>query len=204
MQTTFNGMLKIVVATMIFSALSTLARTDERNLPSDPAQLMALLAETSQPGAEHARLVPLEGTWTFTSRFWLDPSQPPMEARGTIQRRWILGGRFLEERTEATDANGQPAFESFGLIGFDKGQQKYTCSWASSTCTSTCTGTGTADPSGTVFTFQTEAFCPLRKELVKGRDELRLESQDKTIAESYQVKDGKETKMMEIIAIRKK
>ena len=39
--------------------------------------------------------------------------------------------------------------------------------------------------------------------VVKGREVLRFESADKTVAESFQVVDGKEIKMMEIVAVRK-
>ena len=69
--------------------------------------------------------------------------------------------------------------------------------------TGTCTGLGTCDGSGTL-TFETESFCPLQKKVVKGREEIRFESNDKVVAELYVIEDGKETKMMELVAIRKK
>jgi hypothetical protein len=202
MHATFTSFGWAVIAVSLFGALAVPAGADEGSIPTDPAQLMAALVEAGQPGEEHARLDPLVGTWRFASKFWLDPNQAPMEALGTIERRWMLGGRFLEERIEATSPDGKPVFEGFGLIGFDKGKRKFTSNWASSMCTSTCTGLGTVDSSGTVFSFTTEAFCPLRKEVVKGREELRFESHDKTVVESYQVQDGKEIKMMEIVATR--
>jgi hypothetical protein len=127
-----------------------------------------------------------------------------MEATGTIERKWILGGRFLEEKVSGNNFDGKPGFEGFGLVGYDKAQQKYTSSWACTMCTGTCTGVGTSDTSGTKFVFHTEAFCPLEKRVVKGREELRFEGPDKTVAESFHVVDGKEVKMMEIVAVRKK
>jgi hypothetical protein len=42
------------------------------------------------------------------------------------------------------------------------------------------------------------------KKVVKGRDELRIESSDRIVMESYQLEDGKETKLMEIVSLRTK
>jgi hypothetical protein len=65
-----------------------------------------------------------------------------------------------------------------------------------------CTGLGNSDASGSTLTFQTESFCPLQKKIVEGREELRIESSDRTVAQSYAIEDGKEIKMMELVAVR--
>lgn len=174
---------------------------DEKTAPS-PEALLAVIAEAGQPGEEHKKLEALAGEWTFTNKFWLDPSQPPLEAKGTIHREMILGGRFLEEKINAVDQDGKPAFEGRGLIGYDSGQKKYTASWVCSMGTSTCSGTGAAESGG--FTFRTECYCPIQKKIVEGREVLRFESDNKTVAESYVTVDGKEAKIMEIVAERKK
>jgi hypothetical protein len=102
MQTTFKAMVRTAVSTLVLVALVGTAWAEEGSAPANPDELMAAMAAASQPGPEHARLRPLEGSWTFTSKFWMDPSQPPLETKGTIERRWVLGGRFLEERIEGT------------------------------------------------------------------------------------------------------
>lgn len=40
--------------------------------------------------------------------------------------------------------------------------------------------------------------------MVKGRDEVRIESDDKIVMESYQEQDGKEIKVMEVVSLRSK
>jgi hypothetical protein len=162
------------------------------------------MAEAGKPGPEHTRLEPLAGSWTYTCKFWLDPTKAPLESKGTIERKWILGGRFLEERVTGTSFDGKPGFEGFGLIGYDNGRQKYTSSWACNMGSGTCAGLGNADSTGSKLTFQTESFCPLRKKIVKGREEIRIESSDRTVAESYAIEDGKEIKVMELVAVRAK
>ena len=94
------------------------------NVPQSPAELVKAIAEAGKPGTEHAKLQPLAGSWTYTCKFWMDPSQPPMESKGTIERQWILGGRFLEEKVVGTHFDGNSGFEGFRLIGYDNGRRK--------------------------------------------------------------------------------
>jgi hypothetical protein len=199
---TTNGRMIAVWTAVGMMLVGASVRAEEKTSPNS-AELLQALTEAGQPGPGHEKLQPLAGTWEFTCKFWMDPGQAPMESKGTIERRWVLGGRFLEEKTVATTLDGQPAYEGFGLIGYDTAREQYSATWACSTCTSSCTGTGKVDSSGRNFIFQSEAYCPLRKEVVKGREELRIETPDQTTATSYQTIDGKEVKLMEIVATRK-
>ena len=106
------------------------------------------MAEAGKPGPEHAKLQPLVGNWTYTCKFWMDPSQPPMESTGTIERKWVLGKRFVEEKVVGTNFDGTPGFEGVGLIGYDNGRKQYTSSWTCNMGTGTSTGLGEADASG--------------------------------------------------------
>ena len=65
-------------------------------------------------------------------------------------------------------------------------------------------GLGTYDADGKQFKFATEAYCPIRGTKIQGRDEIRVESDDKHVVESYMSDDGKEAKVMELTAVRKK
>src|SRR5262245_20894808 len=65
--------------------------------PPSPEDLLKALAEAGKPGPEHKKLQPLVGQWTFTMKLWTDPSQPPAELNGTIERKWIMDGRFIQE-----------------------------------------------------------------------------------------------------------
>ena len=61
------------------------------------------MEEAGKPGPEHRKLQPFVGDWTLTVRLWTDPSQPPAEAKGTVQRKWIMGGRFVQETAKVED-----------------------------------------------------------------------------------------------------
>jgi hypothetical protein len=198
-----KSMRMALMLSFVLAAPGVMYGADDADIPQNAEEKLAILLQSGQPGEQHEKLEPLVGTWTFTSKAWMDPDQPPMETRGTIERQWVLGGRFLEEKWEGAAGEGLPGLEARGLIGYDNAQQKYTYVWLCNMATGTAIGLGDTDSQGG-FTFQTEMFCPLRKRTVKGQDEIRFESEDRMVLESYEVEDGKKQKMMEIIAVRKK
>ena len=156
----------------------------------------------SQPGAEHKKLDPLAGSWTFTAKMWMDPSKPPSESKGTSENKWIMDGRYLSQ-----DVQGEMMgmkFAGHGLTGFDKAQGKYFGLWVDNFGTGYSTSTGTGDQTGKVFTFIREEIDPVTKQKSKGKDVIRIESNDKYVMEMYKDEGGKEIKMMEIVSTRKK
>ncbi len=164
---------------------------------------MARAAEAARPGAEHAKLAQLAGSWNVTSRFFMEPGKPPIESKGVIERKWILGGRFLEERITGTGFDGKSGFEAIGLLGYNNTAGQYVSTFACSMSTGFGTGVGSATGPGT-FTFQTTCACPLAKEPLKGRDVIRIESDDRVVQESYKNIEGSEIKVMEIVSTRRK
>jgi hypothetical protein len=167
-----------------------------------PDALMKALAQAGQPGAEHKKLEPLVGDWTFTLKLWTDPSQPPAELQGTVERKWIMGGRFVQETVKGEFAGKQ--FEGLGLLGYDNAQKKYTSVKVCGLCGKISHGLSTCDASGTKFECANEECCPLTGQKVKGRDELVIESNDRIVLNVFKTLDGKEVKVMEIVSTRKK
>lgn len=192
----------LVTALLFASVLTVLAAEPKSETPNIEA-ISKAMAEMSKPGEEHQKLKPLAGEFTYTCKFWMDPSQSPFESTGTIQRKWVLGDRFLEETVIGKNFDGSK-FEGRGLIGYDKAKKKYTTSWVCSMGTGTTTAVGTADSSGKKFNFDSEMFCPIQNKQMQGRDELRLESEDKHVMVTHIIDNGKENKMMELTATRKK
>jgi hypothetical protein len=134
---------------------------------------------------------------------WMDPSAPPLEGKGTAERKWILGGRFLEEDITGKGPDGSD-FEARGTIGYDNITKKYSYNWVCSMSAAAANGVGSVDESGKDFTFVTEAFCPIQQKQVKMRDEIHIDSPDKHTLTTYQIVDGKEVKMMEMTVERVK
>ena len=193
------------VAALLSLALVSARTVQAEDAPAaiNPADFMKAMAEAGKPGAEHARLEPLVGNWDYTAKFWMDPNQPPVETQGTIERKWILGNRFLEEKIQGSSFDGQSKFEGIGLVGYDNGLKKYTSNFACSMGTGVCKGVGTANEKGDTFTFKTESYCPVFQKTMHGREVVRIESNDKIVFESYMTMGDQEVKMMEITTPRK-
>lgn len=175
---------------------------DAKSSPS-PEEIAKAMAEFAKPGPEHKRLDALAGKWTYTGKCWMIPGEPPIEMKGTVERKWILNGLFLEERMSGTGfADGSP-FESFGLLGYDKHAKKYTWTFACNMGPVASNGVGRVDASGKLV-FESTCYCPLEQKEITARDELRFEGKDKVVMESYKMDNGKPVTMMEIVAARQK
>src|SRR5262245_776758 len=93
----------------LLGGLCQVAQAEKPKAPS-PDDLLAAIAEIGKPGAEHKKLEPLVGRWTVTVKFWTDPSTPPAELTGTVERKWILGGRFVQETSHGQCAKSGKSF----------------------------------------------------------------------------------------------
>lgn len=188
-------------ATLTLILIVPTSRAEDAKAIPSPEALIKLMAEAGKPGPEHQKLQSLVGDWNFTLRLWTDPSQSPAEARGTVERKWIFGGRFIQETVKG-ECHGK-TFEAMGLVGYDSQQKKYSTVRVCGLCGKVSTGLSTLDAAGTKFTCATEECCPLTGEKVKGHDELVIESNDKIVLNVYKTIHGKELKVVEIVSTRK-
>lgn len=169
--------------------------------PADGDEMMSAMAAESAPGKEHEALKPMLGSFTCSTKFHA-PGMPPMESTGTVERKWILGGRYMAEEFKG-NAMGMP-FEGFGITGYDKLQKFYHSYWIDSMATGTWTQTGTADATGKNFTFAGENFDPITKAKKKGKSTTQVISNDKHDMKMFSVgADGKETLEFEMSCTRK-
>jgi Protein of unknown function (DUF1579) len=169
--------------------------------PPSPQSVLKAMAEAGRPGAEHKKLEPFVGDWNVTLKMWTDPSQPPAELKGTAERKWILGGRFVQE-TFKGEFDGKP-FEGMGVLGYDSAQKKFTIARFCGLSSTASNSLATCDGSGTTFRCATEENCPVSGDKIKGRDEVIVESNDRIVTNVFKTFDGQEVKVMEIVSVRK-
>jgi Protein of unknown function (DUF1579) len=174
---------------------------DVKNIPN-PEDLLKILAENGKPSAQHQKLQPFVGDWNVTVRFWTNPSQPPAELNGTVERKWIMGGRFIQESVKG-EYHGK-TFEGLGLLGYDNAQKKFTAVRVCGLCGTISHDLISCDGSGTRFVCATEECCPLSGQKVQGRNEILVESKDRIVTNIYKTIEGEEAKVMEIVSTRKK
>jgi hypothetical protein len=167
---------------------------------ADPFEAMR---KAAAPGPFHKKLDPMNGSWTWTSKMWFDPTKGPTEGSGTAERKWILDGRFLQDEVVSKELFGQP-FKGFGLTGYDNTQKKYVAVWSDTFTTALSTSVGTVDDTGKIFTFQRDDVDPVSGKKVKGKDVIRIIDDSKHTMEMFKIgPDGKEIKVMELTISRK-
>jgi hypothetical protein len=192
------------VLALLVGVLCQVTRADEPKAPPSPEAFFKALAEAGKPGPEHKKLEPFVGHWTFTMKLWTDPSQAPAELKGTIERKWIMDGRFVQESARAECAKTGKTFEGIGLLGYDAGQKKFTGVKACSLSGTLSSGLIVCDASGTRFECVKEECCPLTGQKIKGRDEVVIENNDRIVMNFYKTINDREVKVGEIVSLRQK
>jgi hypothetical protein len=175
---------------------------EAKNVPT-PEVLLKALVENGKPGAEHQQLQPFVGDWTFTLKVWTDPSQPPAELKGSIERKWIMDGRFVQETLHGECCKTGKTFEGLGLLGYDRAQKTFTATKACGLCGTVSSGAVRFDASAGRLECTKDECCPLTGQKVKIRNEIILESSNRIVANTYRAADGKEVRIMEMISTRK-
>ena len=171
-------------------------------MPSQEEMTKAWMAAAT-PGEAHKKLEPFVGSFTVKTKMWMDPSKPPEETGGTSENKWVLGGRFVEQRVEGT-AMGQP-FAGIGYTGYDNYKKKYIGSWTDSMGTMMMTSTGTADATGKKFTFWSTVDDVVMKKTVKVKSQATIVDNDHQTYEMWSpAPDGKMFKSLEVQYTRKK
>ncbi|MCI0380677.1 MAG: DUF1579 domain-containing protein [Gemmataceae bacterium] len=162
--------------------------------------------EMLKPGPEHKVLEKMAGTFSAHSKSWFDPTKKEAEeSTGVMNRKMILGGRYLQEKFEGK-VMGMP-FEGGGLTAYDRMKKIYVSIWVDNMGTGIMHSTGSYDSAKNAFTFQSEDIDPFSGQKTKTRTVIRLVSDDEDVMEMHsQPSDGsaKERKVLEVTYKRKK
>jgi hypothetical protein len=183
----------VMALALVVGPLASLALADDK----DPLKAYEM---AGKPGPEHKALQPLVGEWTYVAKFWLKPDAKPLEGSGSSVRKSIFGGRFIQEKLQSEKPT---RVTGMGLIGYDKGQKKYTSLWVDSMSTAIYIMHGTADKDGKKFTFLGTHVDPVTRKEVKGRLVLRIVGKDKVVVEESWDQSGKWVKVVEGTYTRK-
>lgn len=144
MKTSFK--LSLVVA---FLGLAGLA------VAGEPDDVEKAYARFATPGAEHKNLARLEGSYTTSVKAFGN------EAKGTCERKLLLGGLFLQEEFDGSCPVTGGSFKGLGLYGFDNAKKKYVSTWIDSAGSGIMVSEGTADEKGSTITYNGKATDPV-------------------------------------------
>jgi hypothetical protein len=186
-----------VALTMCLSIAAFAA--DEKKPAAAPA--MDPMAMVS-PGEHHKHMAKLVGEFDYSMKMFM-PGQPAMDYTGHRSAKMTMGDRYLDETYTGTFM-GMP-FEGHGTMAYDNVQKKYLNTWIDNMGTGIMFGSGTCDASGTSWTMTSDMADPMSGKLIPTRSVTKVLDANKISFEMYAPgPDGKEMKMMEIIATRSK
>jgi hypothetical protein len=185
-------------------ALAAPSAAQAPEMSAEEKAAMEAWMEAMTPGPEHQFLAKNVGTWNATVTMWQAAGAPPQISQATSVRRMILGGRVMVDEWTGS-MMGMP-FEGFGTSGYDNASKKWWGTWSDNMSTGSMTMTGScdADPKkGCVHTGK--AVDPATGKEVTSRSTTVWPTPDEERMEMYGPgPDGKEFKMMEIVAKRAK
>ena len=175
--------------------MSSSACPDPEPAPPTPDEF----AELTRPAPGHALLAKLAGRWHARAKFWMAPTQPPMESEGSIVGTLVFGGRYL--MTEFECSGGM--FQGRGALGYDKVRGEYVFSWFDSMATGITHYTGQATPDGQRLEVVGTEIEPQSKKPVSQRLVTFLEGENRHRWEMHATVQGQaESRVMEIVYTR--
>ena len=139
----------LCVALMVSPAL---AKDKKHEKPMDEQAMMELWKQLGTPGKPHKQFAVLAGSWTTTTKEWMESGKPPVESTGTAEMKMLLDGRFLYQEFNG-QIMGQP-FNGIGIDGYDNMRKKYVTAWMDTMGTGIFLMEGTASPDGRTITLR--------------------------------------------------
>jgi len=191
----------LFVVPLGLSTASGLAGGKKEQLPPPKASPADLLPK---PGPEHKMLASFAGSWSVKAKAYSNPKQPPEESSGTLTRKVVLDGLFLQEELKAHSKAGF-TLSGLGLVGYDVFRKQFVSSWVDNLGTGIMVNYGTYDAKSRTISY---VFEDVDDDGVKirGRDLLKILSPNEHVFEMYRHRlDGKsqEFKLIEIRYTRK-
>ena len=171
--------------------------------PMDEKAAMEMMAKYATPGPAHKKLDAFVGTWTAKTSMWMDPTKPPAISEGTSEQKWVLGGRFLEQRFEGKMMDAP--FTGLGYMGYDNYKKLYTSTWMDTMGTMTLNMTGHFDKAGKVMTCTGKMADFMSGKTVSYTTKATLVNADEIVWEMWNPgMDGKVYKSVEVRYTREK
>lgn len=155
-----------------------------------------------KPGAEHAKLKALEGTWEVSGKASMMPGTEPMKGTGTMDNRLVLGGKYLQS-SGRVDMGGFNS-DLMATIGYNLYLKKYFYIFFIADTGGFVVSEGSFDKDGQVLTLEGAEELPDGQEM-KVKVIIRLLGEDKHVMEWwFPGEDGKPFQAAEYTFTRKK
>jgi len=182
-------------------ASPVMAKEKKHDKPMDEKAMMELWKQAATPGEPHKLFATLAGSWSTTTKEWMEPGKPAMESSGTAEMKMLLDGRFLYQEFNG-QMMGQP-FNGIGIDAYDNMTKKYTTAWMDSMGTGIFMMEGTASADGKTITLRGSHPEPGGGKMTHRAVWKIIDANNQTFDMYGSHGHGKEMKMLEIVYTRK-
>ncbi len=193
--------LAITTLCIMLTVSPTLAKEKKGQKPMDQQAMMEMWKKLGTPGEPHKLFATLAGSWTTTTKEWMEPGKPPTESTGTAEMKMLLEGRFLYQEYNS-QMMGQP-FSGIGIDAYDNLTKKYVTAWVDSMGTGIFMMDGTASPDGKTITLKGSHPEPGGGKMTHRAVWKIVDNNTQTFDMYGAHRGGKEMKMLQITYTRK-
>jgi len=191
------------LALILLIATAASAQDKKPQMSAEEQAAMEAMQKAMTPGENHKLLNGMVGTWNATISMWMGPDQKPTVSKGTSTMRWIMGGRYLEQKFEGKFMD--MPFSGIGYTGYDNVKKQYWGTWMDNMSTGAMSMTGGTDDGGTNWKFTGTMADPMTGKDTALEEHLVVKSKNEHVMDMWgPAPDGKMFKMMEIVYKRKK
>ena len=194
---------QIAVTTLciMLTVVPVFAKEKKHEKTIDPQQMMELWKQAATPGEPHKLFASLAGSWTTTTKEWMEPGKPATESAGTADMKMLLDGRFLYQEFNG-QMMGQP-FSGVGIDAYDNMTKKYATAWMDSMGTGIFIMEGTASADGKTITLRGSHPEPGGGKMTHRAVWKIIDNNNQTFDMYGTHHGGKEMKVLEIVYTRK-
>ena len=193
--------LVVTTLSILLTVSPALAKEKKSEKPMDPQAMMELWKQAATPGEPHKQFANLVGSWTTTTKEWMEPGKPPTESTGTAEMKMLLDGRFLYQEYNG-QMMGQP-FSGIGINAYDNMTKKYVTAWMDSMGTGIFIMEGTGSADGKTITLKGSHPEPGGGTMTHRAVWTLVDNNNQTFEMYGTHHGGKETKVLEIQYTRK-
>ena len=192
----------VALSLLALTAMPALSQDKPKPAPAMSNTEMEAMMKGAAPGEQQKKLARFVGDWTFTNTLWMAPGAPPVTSTGTMHGEALMGGRYVEHTWKGA-MMGMP-FEGRGTEAYDNVGKQYVNSWVDNMGTGIIQQTGSCDDAVKVCTYHGEMWDPMSGKKTSMKQVITWMDDNNFKNEMYGPgPDGKEAKMMEIVAKRK-
>lgn len=191
----------LMCVSLLVTASPGLAKEKKSDKPMDPQAMMELWKKLATPGEPHKLFATLAGSWTTTTKEWMEPGKPPTESTGAAEMKMLLDGRFLYQELNS-QMMGQP-FSGIGIDAYDNMTKKYVTVWMDTMGTGIFIMEGTGSADGKTITLKGSHPEPGGGKMSHRAVWKIVDANNQTFDMYGAHHGGKETKMLEIVYQRK-